>query len=87
MGKRKTKAEKWAESDPEERARLYLSMRDHLIKVAEELGDRAEPGEAMALRLTGRQFAGTAAAIKHAAALRETCCGIALQFGSCGGHA
>jgi hypothetical protein len=77
------KPQKWASSPPDERARIYLSMRDHLIQTAELLGDDAEHGERQALRLTARQFAASAASIHHAAALREVCCAIALQFGSC----
>ena len=81
------KAKAWATSDAEERARLYLSMRDHLNEVANLLGGDAEAGEALGLRAVARQFGGLTAAMYRAKALRSVCCRAALQFGDCKGHA
>lgn len=83
------KAKAWANAAPEERSRLYLSMRDHLLEVADLLdaAEDAEAGEAKGLREVARQFGGLTAAMHRAKALRSVCCWRALQFGDCGGHA
>jgi len=82
------KAKAWAKATPEERARLYLSMRDHLNEVAAMLVemDAAEAGEAKGLREVARQFGGLTAQMHRAKALRSVCCWQQLQFGDCGGH-
>ena len=81
------KAKAWAKAAPEERARIYYSMSQHLIEVADLLGDDAEAGEAKSLREVARQFGAATAKMHRAKALRETCCWQQLQFGSCKGHA
>lgn len=81
---KKTKAQQWAEKEPDERVKTYGTMVVHLRGVAELLRAQGAPaGEVRLLHLAARNMAGASAAVLQAEELAKSCCWQAVQFGSC----